>query len=112
MAAWAVAVSALVGTAARAGDEPTLEQSLERAARAAAAGIERGLRAAEHGVRLGAAAAARGIERGALATARAAERAARQIERSLPPPRPAAPPPESERTGNTAERALAGHGEA
>ena len=77
MAAWAVAVSALVGLAPHAGDEPsrpgrraagnepTLEQSLERGARAAAAGIERGLRAAERGVRVGAAAAARGIERGA-----------------------------------------------
>jgi len=80
-----------------AGSSSPLEQELERAARAAAAGIERGVAAAKEGVRRGAAAAARGVERGAQATARAAQEVARQIERALPPP----PPPGSERTGGS-----------
>jgi len=66
-----------------------LERALERAAKAAAAGVERGLQAAEHGVRTGAVAAARGLEQGASAAARAAERVAKELERRAP----AAPPP-------------------
>ncbi|MBI5719676.1 MAG: hypothetical protein HZC37_18560 [Burkholderiales bacterium] len=107
-AAVMAAASAQVAQVAHAADEPSpshgqapgnrsrLEQSLERAARAAARGIEHGLQAAEHGVRVGVAAAARGIERGAQATARAADHVARQLERALPP----APPAGSERTGD------------
>ncbi len=109
-----IALAALIALAAhgvaQAADEPSVghapspsagarskvEQELERAARATAAGIARGLQAAEQGVRVGAAAAARGIERGAQATARAADHVARHLERVLPP----APPRGSERTGD------------
>ena len=118
----ALAAIVLVGSyqAAGAADEPRegpargqgtsskLEQALERAGKAAAAGIERGLQAAEHGVRTGVVAAARGIERGAKAAARAADHVAKQVERALPP----APPAGSERTSDTPSHGRRGRSDA